>query len=170
MRTLLRRVLARGFKKPAAPSFREGTAIEARQSNTASETTPLLYPSDEVVARILTAMEPAAPMDVGTLQAVVDLSHEDFTSGVAALALEGLVDLVAAQKAVGEHPRWLGLSGMGRPSRPAAWISITLRGSRFLASLDLPASPTPLAAPGQRALPASHLPLEGPSQAGGVVA
>lgn len=170
MRALLRRVLGRCFGRGVGSGVRVGAAIEARRVDTASETAPLSYPSDEVVACILAAMEPGAPTEIGALQAVVDLSHEDFKSGAAALALEGMVDLVAARKSVGEHSRWPGLPSPARPQRPAAWISITPRGPRFLARLDIPTSSTPPAAPGQRSLPASHQPNKGPSQTGGIVA
>ena len=121
----------------------------------------LTYPSDETVATILSAIRDADPMDLARLQEAVDLSREDLKSEVAALNLEGMIDIVEGERLLPGRYRWFGDFSGEPEQRPTASERITYRGSRFLDSIAdtvilAPAEPT--------ALSDSRPPLQSPAR------
>ena len=152
-----RRVKERGLADAGSPPV-----LEAQES----ETPALTYPSDEIVAQILSAID-QAPMDLARLQDVVRLPREDLKSGVAALSLEGMIDLFAAAAPLRQGSPWIGPARALSPEPPTALIRITSRGARFLSSLENPALPGP---PNDGRPDYLSLPIDQPPHAGGVVA
>ena len=152
-----RRVKERDLVDAGSPPVLEGQE---------PETPALTYPSDEIVAQILSAID-EAPMDLGRLQAIVRLSREDLKSGVAALSLEGMIDLVIGATPLHRTSPWIGSARNLLPEPPAPSICITSRGVRFLSSLKTSASNVTKEQDGPSTMP---LPLDKPPAAGEAVA
>ena len=166
MRSRLRALLGRWLGRGAKADARHDAGSSLVHAAQEAERVTLTYPSDEIVAQILSAID-EAPMDLGRLQSVVQLSREDLKSGVAALSLEGMVDLVIGATPLHRTPPWTGPARNLLAEPPAASIRITSRGVRFLSSLKTSASNVTKEQDGPSTMP---LPLDKPPAAGGVVA
>ena len=142
---VLLRVLSGRRPDPRLPMQHVGKGIAgAPRQDSPDFPKPLSYPSDEIVATILAAIRDARPMELAKLWEAVDLSREDLKSGVAALNLEGMIDIVEGERVLGGRYRWFGGSDPEPERRPTASVRITPRGSRFLQSVASTAIPTPL--------------------------